>query len=231
MADAKLESLKRRIQKLEERILRQKVGPEVETSKQLLVGLKRRYNDLEKNSSIFVPEASTDDPFPKAASFEDTSWNRSEITYGISTGAKFQKAVSEEQLIEKLGAIYWIFGPSYEEIFSYKKYRIDFLEILPTDPYWQGKMIMAVKVNIYENDRPFVTDEAEIRFWKGFSDSVEVDDLEFSTKGTTKYNNCFWFEKISYNLAKTWNSYFRNIPLITAKESGLLECHSKNWRY
>lgn len=195
MANAKMDALQRRIQKLEERIQRQKFGPEVETSKKILVGLMRKYELLKTNSSSVIPEASSDTQF---------------------------QGVSEEQLIERLGAIYWIFGSSYEEIFSYKKYRIDFLKILPTNT---PQMVMVVQVNIYENEQLFA-EHAEITFWKGFSDSVEVDDLGFSSDYSTKYANCSWFEKLQYNLARTWNSYFKDVPLITAKESGLLECHS-----
>ena len=40
---------------------------------------------------------------------------------------------SEEELIQKLGVIYWIFGQTYEETISFKKYRIEFLQILPND--------------------------------------------------------------------------------------------------
>lgn len=211
MANEKLKSLERRIKKLEEHILRQKVGPETQTSKRILAGLKRRYDELVKNNSIFVPEASTDDPFPRATSFGDNEWNN------------YPRTFTEEELIEKLGAIYWIFGPAYEEIFSYKKYRIEFLELLHPDCSWNPNLIMTVKVKIYENDKPFVTKESEIRFWKGFLDSREVDELEFSTMGTTKYNNYFWFEKISYNLVRTWNNYFRHVPLTTATGSSLMQ--------
>lgn len=190
--EAKLKSLERRIAKLEERIARQKIGPEVETSKKILAGLKRKYEALKRNNNLIIPEATT------------TSKNN----------------VSEEELIQRLGAIYWIFGPSYEEEFSFKKYRIDFIQILPNPV---SSCILKVKVEIYENDKPLATNDAVITFWKGFRDSTDVDDLGFSCNENTKYDNCHWFECLSYNLAKTWNIYFRDVPLITARNSGLLE--------
>ena len=134
----KLKSLERRISKLEERIQRQKVGPEVETSKKILAGLKEKYEELNKNNNLIIPEATT--------SFH-------------------QRNVSEEELIERLGAIYWIFGSSYEEEFSFKKYRIDFLRILPKDAYYSGCM-MRVQVKIYENNKAFETQDAVIEIWK-----------------------------------------------------------------
>ena len=197
MNNDKLKILERRIQKLEERIRRQVVGPEVETSKKILAVLKQKYAKMkDNNSACKIPEVSS---------------------------SSTQQSRTEDELISKLGAIYWIFGSSYEEIFSYKKYRIDFIEILPrTRETSSPDCLMSVKVKIYENDGPLATEDAAITFWKGFSDSTEVDDLGFSCNGENKYCNCYWFEKLSYSLAKTWNQYFRNVPLLTAKNSGLL---------
>lgn len=65
-----------------------------------------------------------------------------------------------------------------------------------------------------------------IGFWKGWSDSTEVDDISISCNDTnSKYRSFHWFRKIEYTLAKTWNKYFQTIPLIEAKQSGLLEAN------
>ena len=197
----RLKSLEHRINKLKQRIELQKVGPEVYTAKKILYGLELKYESLKKNNtSIPIPEATS--PFKK---MNDSF---------------------EEELIQKLGAIYWIFGPSYEETFSFKKYKIEFLEILPTYGNDSG-CLMRVQVNIFENDEPLMTENVVIEFWKGWRDSTEVDDLGISCHGHAKYNNFHWFKKISYTLAKTWNEYFKTLPLIEAKKSGLLEAHKE----
>lgn len=192
----KLKSLEHRIEMLKERIELEKVGPEVDTARRILLGLEEKYDILKKSNGIFIAEA----------------------TSGIKSNS-----FSEEVLSQKLGAIYWIFGPSYEETFSFKKYRIDFLEIVPNEEFDNG-CLMRVKVNIYENDQPLITENAKIEFWKGWSDSTEVDDIGISCNNTNgKYNNFHWFRKIGYTLAKTWNEYFQTVPLIEAKESGFIE--------
>lgn len=194
----KLESLKRRIDLLKQRIELQKVGPEVDTARKILCGLEAKYDTLKKSNGIFIAEA---------------------------TSAKKVNSFSEEELIQKLGAIYWIFGPSYEETVSFKRYRIEFLQILPNDGLDSG-CLMQVKVHIYENDQPFMMKDVVIEFWKGWSDSTEVDDIGISCNDANiKYNNFHWFQKIEYTLAKTWNKYFQTVPLIEAKKSGLLEAN------
>lgn len=196
----RLESLEHRINKLKQRIELQKVGPEVYTAKKILYGLELKYENLKKNNGIFIPEA--------------TSFKKINDSF-------------EEELIQKLGAIYWIFGPSYEETFSFKKYKIEFLQILPTyGNDWEG-CLMRVQVNISENDEPLMTQNVVLEFWKGWRDSTEVDDLDISCHGHVKYHHFHWFQKISYTLAKTWNEYFKTLPLIEAKKSGLLEAHKE----
>ena len=54
-----LKILERRIAKLEERIQRQKIGPEVETSKKILFVLKKKYAELAKNNTVLIAEATT----------------------------------------------------------------------------------------------------------------------------------------------------------------------------
>ena len=188
-----LKILERRITKLEERIQRQKIGLEVETSKKILFVLKKKYAELAKNNTVLIAEATT---------------------------SSLHSTLSEDELIERLGASYWIFGSSYEEEFSFKKYRIDFLRILPNND--SDSCVMRVQVNVFENDKPFATENAIIEFWKGFKNSTEVDDLGFSCNQNTKYNNFHWFDRISYTLAKTWNQYFKDVPLLEARNSGLL---------
>lgn len=193
--DEKLKSLEHRIDMLKQRIELQKVGPEVDTARKILYGLELKYDALKKSNGIFIAEA---------------------------TSTKKTNSFSEEELIQKLGAIYWIFGSSYEETFSFKRYRIEFLEILPNDKLDWG-CLMRVKVHIYENDQPFIMKDVAIEFWKGWNDSTEVDDIGISFNDIDeKYNNCHWFLKLAYTLAKTWNKYFQAIPLIEAKKSGLL---------
>ena len=192
----KMKSIEHRINQLKQRIELQKEGPEVDTARKILYRLEKTYEELKKDNGIFIAEA---------------------------TSVKKAKSFSEEKLIQKLGAIYWIFGPSYEEIVSFKKYRIEFLQILPNDSLERG-CLMKVQVHIYEDDKPFMIKDTVIEFWKGWGDSTEVDDIGISTNETTeKYNNFHWFQKIEYTLAKTWNKYFRTVPLIEAKKSGLIQ--------
>lgn len=194
----KLKSLEHRIDMLKHRIELQKVGPEVDTARKILYGLEAKYDTLKKSNGIFIAEA---------------------------TSVKKANSFSEEELIQKLGAIYWIFGPSYEETVSFKRYRIEFLQILPNDRLDWG-CLMRVKVHIYENDQPFMMKDVAIEFWKDWRDSTEVDDIGISWNDTNgKYNNFHWFQKIEYTLAKTWNKYFQTVPLIEAKKSGLLEAN------
>lgn len=192
----KLKSLEHRIEMLKQRIELQKVGPEVEIARKILYGLEAKSDILRKSNGVLVAE---------------------------STSVRKANNFSEEELSQKLGAIYWIFGSSYEETVSFKRYRIEFLQILPNDELNQG-CLMRVKVHIYENDKPFMMKDVAIEFRKGWSDSTEVDDIGISCNNTNeKYNNFHWFQKIEYTLAKTWNKYFQTVPLIQAKQSGLLE--------
>lgn len=193
----RLKSLEHRINKLKQRIELQKVGPEVDCARKILYGLEVKYDILKKNNG-FIAEA---------------------------TSVKKANNFSDEELSQKLGAIYWIFGPSYEETVSFKRYRIEFLQILPNDGLDWG-CLMRVKVHIYENDQPFMMEDVAIEFWKGWGDSTEVDDIGISCNDTDeKYDNFHWFQKIEYTLAKTWNKYFQTVPLIEAKQSGLLEAN------
>lgn len=113
----KLKSLEHRIEMLKERIELEKVGPEVDTARRILLGLEEKYDILKKSNGIFIAEA----------------------TSGIKSNN-----FSEEVLNQKLGAIYWIFGPSYEETFSFKKYRIDFLEIVPNEEFDNGCLMSGI---------------------------------------------------------------------------------------
>lgn len=204
-SNKKLKSLERRINMLKNRIELQKVGPEVETARKILYKLEIKYNELKKNNSIFIAEV---------------------------TSVKKDNKFSEEYLSQKLGAIYWIFGSSYEETVSFKRYRIEFLQILPNDRKHRLDFgcLMRVQVHIYENDKPFMMKDVVLEFWKGWRDSTEVDEIGISCNDTyEKYNNFHWFQKIEYTLAKTWNEYFKKVPLIEAKQSGLLEANGTKY--
>ena len=107
----RLKVLAKRVKKLEERIERQKIGPEVDAAKMLVSKLKAQYERLQKDNGIFIPEA---------------------------TSAQALSDAAEEELIKKLGTIYWIFGPSFEETFSFKTYRIEFLCTMPNDHFEDG---------------------------------------------------------------------------------------------
>ena len=190
----RLEILEKRISKLDERIERQKVGPEVDTAKKIVSRLKAQYEKLQKDNGVFIPEATS------------------------SANSSF----TEEELIDRLGAIYWIFGPWYEETFSFKNYRIEFLQILPNN--YAPECVIKVQVHIYEDDKPLIMERAAIELWKGWGDSAEVDDINIAFNDRDfPYPNLHWFGKIAYQLAKTWNEYFRQVPLLEAKKSGYLE--------
>lgn len=192
----KLKTLRHRIEMLEQRIERQKIGPEVDAARNLVEKLKDKYERLKKDNNIFAPEA---------------------------TSSKMADGMSEEELIQKLGSIYWIFGPSFEETFSFKTYRIEFLRILPNDNYADG-CLMRVQVNIYENDKPFITQSAKLEFWKSSPRSPVVDDVGLAWSDYhERYSNTHWFQKLAYTLAQTWNKYFREMPMLEARNAVYLE--------
>lgn len=192
----RLKVLAKRVKKLDERIERQKIGPEVDAAKMLVSKLKAQYERLQKDNGIFIPEA---------------------------TSAQALSDAAEEELIKKLGTIYWIFGPSFEEMFSFKTYRIEFLCTMPNDHFEDG-CLMRVRVRIYENDEPFIMEDAKLEFWKGKPTSLEVDDVGLAWNDLdTKYSNTHWFQKLAYTLAQTWNKYFRSMPRLEARTAIYLE--------
>lgn len=201
----RLKNLEHRIAKLRERVTRQKDGPEVEIAQRILSGLQAQYRALQKGKEI-IPE---------------------------TTSTKRFDGLSDEELAQKLGAIYLIFGPSYEENFSLHNYRIEFLEIVPSS---NDSCVMTVMANIYEDDLILISN-AKIEFWQDGSDdctingadSAEVEDIgisreTISRKTSTKYRHHWhWFEKLAYSLAKTWNKYFKNVPMLEAKTGGYID--------
>lgn len=135
---------------------------------------------------------------------------------------------SEEELIRKLGAIYWIFGPSFEETFSFKTYRIKFLNIMPNS-YVEDGCLMRVQVEIYENDKPFIMQSAKLEFWKRNPQSLVVDDVGLAWSDYhERYSNTHWFQKLAYTLANTWNKYFREMPRLEARTAVYLEAGATN---
>ena len=195
-----LKHFEQRILKFKEYIALQQLGPEVDTEKKLLNRLENHYETLKNSNEIFIAEATSNlklNCFP------------------------------EETLIQNLGAIYWIFGPAYEETISFKRYRIEFLHVVPNERIDHGCMF-RVSAHIYENEHPLITN-AQLEFWKSGSYSTEVDDIGISYHSLNqKYKNIHWFSKMAYTLARTWNYYFQSISLREAKRSGLLESHSTN---
>lgn len=195
VSDAKerLENLARRIKMLEECIERQKSGPEVDIATNIISGLKQQYKMLEQNESMFIPEA---------------------------TSLKRAEDYSEEELADRLGNFYWIFGPSFEEVFSFKKYRIEFLRIMPYKDL-EKDCVTRVQVQIYEDDKPFVMREAKLDFWSRGVGSLEVNDIGLAWSDLdSKYSNTHWFQKLSHTLACTWNKYFRESPIIEERNMG-----------
>lgn len=192
----RLKILSKRIEKLEERIERQKVGPEVDVAKAIVCKLKAQYERLQKDNDAFIPEATSMEAF---------------------------SGTTEEELIQKLGAIYWIFGPYFEETFSFKTYRIEFLQIMPNDHLEDG-CLMRVRIHIYENNQPFIMENAKLEFWKSRPYSLEVDDVGLAWSDLdTKYSNTHWFQKLAYTLAETWNKYFRDMPRLETRTAIYLE--------
>lgn len=192
----RLENLEHRIAKLSDRLKRQSTGFEANIANKLLFSLISKRDQLLKDNNIVIPEA---------------------------TSSKRNTTYSDDELSQRLGAIYYIFGPSYEETFSFKTYRIEFLR-LDNEPIKGTDCLLRVQVHIYENDKPFLMDETYLEFWEGWADSAGVDDIAIKTNDKNdKYNNFHWFSKIAHTLKKTWNNYFREIPLFAAKKSGLIE--------
>ena len=66
----RLKVLAKRVKKLEERIERQKIGPEVDAAKMLVSKLKAQYERLQKDNGIFIPEATSTQALGDAAEEE-----------------------------------------------------------------------------------------------------------------------------------------------------------------
>lgn len=190
----RLEGLKRRIEKLQDRIRLQKVGSDVENARRLLVGLQAKYEILTKDAGAFIPEA---------------------------TSSKRSDGISEEELSQRLGTIFWIFGPSYEETFSFHTYRIEFLY---TEQNNSRDCFMTVIANIWEDDEILIK-EAKIDFWRLWEDCDEVDDIGISCSDeANRYKHHFhWFSPLKYSLATTWNQYFKKVPKLESKTGGYLD--------
>ncbi len=198
-AKGRLENLAHRIKMLEKRIERQESGSEIDVAKNIISGLKKQYKMLEQNEFMFIPEA---------------------------TSAQRADTCTEEELADKLGNLYWIFGSSFEETFSFKKYRIVFLRTMPYEDL-QNACVMRVQVEIYENDQPFVMREAKLDFWSRGNGSHEVNDIGLAWSDlNSKYSNTHWFQKLAYTLAYTWNKYFSNAHIIYKRNVSLL-CNPK----
>ena len=195
----RLEKLEHKIAVLSYRLKRQSTGIEADATNKLLLSLISKRNQLLSDNHIVISEA---------------------------TSSKSNTAYSDYELSERLGEIYYIFGPSYEETFSFKTYRIEFLR-LDNERIKDTDCLLRVQVHIYENDKPFFMDETYIEFWKGWADSTGVDNIAIKTNDKNeKYRNFHWFSKIAYTLMETWNSYFREIPLFAAIQSGLIEAET-----
>lgn len=197
----KSEVLKRRIEKMKDWMKRPEVSPDLEIYQNILSILEEKLEVLIQNPDIQIPEVTS------LAIPED-----------------------EDDLINKLGPIYWIFGQSFEKNFSFKTYRIDFLRLLPnSEEASRYGLILDIQVAIYEDNSPLVTEYAAISFWKGWTNSGKIGDLSISFNQPSKYNSLHWFDCISYYIAKTWNEYFGNdsIPCHFGENTNQKKFHLK----
>lgn len=114
---------------------------------------------------------------------------------------------SPEEHFKNLGPIYLLFGPSFEESFSFHTYRIEFLSLRPEEEHYRPLTIIA---DIYEDDELLLAN-VHIDFWKNFLSDQKVSDIGISfweNNSRKKYRNHFhWFDKLSCSLATVWNSY------------------------
>lgn len=176
-----VEVLKRRIEKMQDWIKRPEVISDIGTYKNILSILEEKLEVLIQNPDIQIPEVTS------LAIPED-----------------------EDDLINKLGPIYWIFGQSFEKEFSFKKYRIDFLRLLPnSEEASRYGLVLNVQVAIYEDNIPFLTQDAVLSFWKGY---FKVNDVSLSSNQTSTYS-FHWFNCLTYDIVKTWNKYVDNVSL------------------
>lgn len=190
----KIKNLDHRIRKLMERLSLQKDGSlEVLTTQRILEGLQEKKKQL-LSGQTFIPEI--------------TSVRRSD-------------GMTEEDLYQRLGLIYLIFGPSYEETFSYHTYRIEFLYLSPKPDNF---CVMTVVADIFEDDQ-LLSHLAYIDFWKEHPDDNVVTDIGISYWDDsihTKYKHHFhWFSKLAVSLAQTWNQYHRNISRLVSQNGGI----------
>ena len=116
-----------------------------------------------------------------------------------------------------------IYGPSYEEVFSFHTYRIEFLRVKPTS---SELCVVSIMANIYEDDEALIKD-AQLDFYKENSPrtTAEVDDISVSCFGSLpKYHHhTHWLSKLRYSLCEIWNNNFKDVPLSELKNGGILD--------
>jgi len=123
------------------------------------------------------------------------------------TTTKHSKNLTLEEHFKNLGSIYLLFGPSFEESFSFHTYRIEFLSVKPAQEYYSPLTVIS---DIYEDDELLLSG-AYIDFWKNLLSDQKVSDVGISFwdhSSRKKYRNHFhWFDKLACSLAMVWNSY------------------------
>lgn len=220
------ESIKRRKEKLEDRILRDVPGYDVDTAKQLLKRVEKRLREYEATHDIPKEEhIRTDFNVTGSDAFWEycnqsmqsntyqSAWEPDERNFDFKWQVHFdderyaEEFRSEDELFRDIGVLYLIFGSTYQTYVNYHIYKVRFLKKLEPNGAF-----MRVRVNVYEDDI-LICREIVIEFWAFRRGDDFVGDMNcsiFNYDSMRKYNNGGrgYLHKIMWEMKDLWNSYF-----------------------
>ncbi len=228
--------IKHRKEQLEKQIENRVPGNERDIAKRLLEKVSKRLKEYEKTHDIPVSLADSADSVYTTNSInyrdfmnntQTSDWNPTEENFKFKWHVHFEEDLnyheekrSEEELTEKLGILYLIFGSTYQTYFNYHIYKTRLINQVE-----KSAAFMRVKANVYEDDI-LICKEITIGFWPMHYGDDRVGDMEWSvddsTKTFKKYTNgcALYLNKILREMQDLWNSYFdevQKVPLIAGK--------------
>lgn len=222
------EDIKRRKEKLEDRIRRDVPGSnDVKTAKRLLERVSKRLLEYERTHDIpaeLKRDVKDDYNCSRSKSYWNyqqqtqsttfrNEWNPDERNLNFKWHVHFEddryhaETRTDDELLRDIGVLYLIFGSTYQTYLNYHVYKIRFLKQVDKEGAF-----MRVKVNVYEDDI-LICREVVIGFWAFHYGDDFVGDMECSTYTSSsmlKYDNGSWayLQKIMDEMKDMWNSYF-----------------------
>lgn len=217
------EAIRKRRDKLEERVKRDVEGPEKETAKKLLERVKKKLEEYERIHDIPKDIDLTNEEYTSSGSSsgkqtgeaarkenDPYSWNprpffkwevhfEEDIYYRAETR-------NDEELMNDLGVLFLIFGSTYQTQFNYHDYKVRLLKQID-----DKGAFARVKVNVYE-DNVLICKEIVFGLWAASYGDVSVNDTgweSYETDSFRKYDNgcAMYLKKILCEMKDLWNSY------------------------